>query len=670
MEREAAIRITLNNGSFVSSMDGIVDKSKKVGSQIKANLSAAFKGVGGEGMKGASDSIKGMVGGMRDAVSTAATLGGGIGFGMLVKKASDLRSHMRDIEFAINKTGKQTADWRDLMGGVQKASDETGKSSEELASALDQMFAEGGDADFAQKALIPVGHAAQASGKDVMELAGKAVMLKEKFGATADELPELLAVLTQMTGTGGPGLDALSGKFELLAGEAVDAGFKGKEGFASVLGMLGALDDRLGDKSIPSFKKLFQTLKDGSASLKAISKEGHIKFDAGMSGEDKLRKIMGSDKARKALTEKLGGEQRVVFDLLSQPYVDAAKAAKESGASTKEVTNAGLAAFDKAMKGMGESTLTYQDLLEHSKGKQADDPQIKLNKAIEKISQKFTEPKMLEALDKLSDALPKLANGMIKLLDFAVNNPVLAGGAFVGAKIGAGAAGGMAEQGVKNLAGMLKGALSEGGKSLVQDIKGTMAGGAPAWGKQMGAALGIAGAAIIAVEIGKAIIDSRIDDKQKSQKESMAAQIDAVNAMNKKDPAAMAAARAKLEADYNRQKEDYNGVGGMIDAPFNAMASLVDSDYKAPEMTQMENTVKQMKELDAALAALTEKANGAAKGSEAMAQGSAKAGAAAQQASQSLNNISGGSSETTGQGATKGPGGAGNKGTPGYAAGG
>jgi hypothetical protein len=669
MEREAAIRITLNNGSFVSSMDGIVDKSKKVGSAIKANLSAAFKGVGGEGMKGASDSIKGMVGGMRDAVSTAATLGGGIGFGMLVKKASDLREKVRDIEFQINKTGKASADWRDILATVQSASDATGRSSQELADIYEGLFAATGDADFAKAAIEPIGHAATASGQDINKLADAAQMLQRKFGATAETLPGMLAAFVEKTDAGGLSLDALGNKFALMAGEAAEAGFSGTEGLNSLLGMMTMLDSRIGEKSEPAMKKLFQILKDGSKDLKAFSKESGLKFSPDMNAVEKLRKVLGSEKGRAKMAEKLGGDSRVVFDELSKPFDAAFSQAKSSGAKTKDATEEGLKAWDRAMAEMGKSTIDYARIVEESKQGQEEDPQAKLNKAIEKISQKFTEPKMLEALDQLSDALPKMANGMIKLLDFAVNHPVLAGGAFVAGKVATGAASGMAEQGVKNLAGMLKGALAEGGKSLVQDIKGTMAGGAPAWGKQMGAALGIAGAAIIAVEIGKAIIDARLDDKAKSQKESLAADIEATNAKNSKDPAAIAAARAKLEADYNRQREDYNGMGGVIDAPFNAMAKMVDGDYKAPEMTQMENTLKSIQELDAALKALTEKTTAAAKGSEEMAQGSKKAGAAAQQAAGSLNNIAGPTSDTTGQGASKGPGAPGNRNTPGYAGG-
>lgn len=670
-EREAAIRITLNNGSFLSGMDGIVDKAKQVSGKVKAAFGTAFKGTGGAGWGAAGDSIKDMAGGLKDVMSTAATLGGGIGFGMLVKKASDLRGTLRDVEFSVNKTGQQTANWRDLMTDVQGATDATGRSSDELAGILSDMWEGGGDIDYAKKAIVPVGHAAQATGKDIKMLAGIATMLQEKFNATSDTLPQMLGAIIQKTNQGGLGLEAMGDKFGLLAGEAVDAGFAGAAGISNVVGMLNALDDRLGDKSIPSFKKLFQVLKDGSGSLAAIQKAGNIKLE-GLTGAEKLRKIMGSDKARDAITAKLGGEQRVVFDLLANPFVEAAQKAKEGSAKAKDIQAAGMAAFDEAMKSMGESAMTFNDVIKQSKSKQEGDPQIKLNKAIEKISAKFTEPKMLDALDQLSDSLPKLANGMIKLLDFAVKHPLLAGGAVVGAKMTGAIGGAMLGQVGENLAGALKGALKSGGSSLVADLKNTMSQGAAGWGHLMGKSMGVAAGALIALEIGQAIIDARIKEKEDSQRKSIGAGIEAANAMGSKDPMQIAAARDKLMADYNRQREDYESfTTGGLDAFFNAGAKLVDSDYKAPELTQMENTVKQITELNAALTAMTEKAQAAAKGSEDMAQGTRKAGQAAGQAAQQLSNINGSTtSESTGNGVSKGPGGPGNKGTPGYAAGG
>lgn len=670
--REAGIKVTLDSGSIFSGLDAMGKKAQSTGQTIKSGLQAGFKGVGGSMMSGGKDAFKDLAGGLKNTIGQVATLGGGIGFGMLIKRASDLRAHMREIEFSVNKTGQQTADWRDLMAGVQSATDETGQSSDKLAEILTDMWEGGGDIDFAKKALIPVGHAAQASGKDLKQLAGIATMLQEKFGATAETLPDMLAAIIQKTDQGGLSLAAMGDKFGLLAGEAADAGFAGAEGMLSVVGMLNALDDRLGDKSIPSFKKLFQVIKDGSSSLKAIGKESGLKFDQGMSGADKLRTIVASDKGRKAMSEKLGGEQRVVFDLLAKPFQEAFDNAKASGAKTKDATNAGLAAWDKAMQAMGEASLGYADILEHSKDKQQHDPQIKLNKAIDKIAEKFTEPQMLEALDQLSTSLPKVANAAIKLIDFATKHPALAAGALVGGKVGGGMVMGAVSKLGENIGSAISGALKSGAQSLAADIKQTMTGGASSWGKAMGAAFGIAGAAIVATEIGKAIIDARIAEKERSAKESFGAGIEATNAINKGDQAEMAAAREKLAADLNRQRDDYNSFSKSgLDPMFNMLAGLVDSDYKAPEMTQMTNTVKQIAELDAALAALSQKAQAAAKSSEDMATGTKKAGQAAGAAAQQLNNISGNTNapDTTGNGHSKGPGGN-RQAPPGYAAGG
>lgn len=665
--REAGIRLTLDTAAFTRGMETIGSKARQVGGKIKSGLSEGFKGVGGSALKAGSDSVKELTGSIKSAIGNAAALGGGIGFGVLIKRASDLRSGMRDLAFAVNKTGKATADWQDMLANTNSAAQATGQSSDKLAQALAAMWEGGGDMDFAQKALIPIGHAAQASGKDVLRLANVATMLQEKFGATAENLPEMLAVVTQMTDAGGLSLDAMGDKFGLLAGEAVDAGFAGAEGMAGVLGMLNALDDRLGEKSIPAFKKLFQTLKDGSGSLKEISKASGLKL-GGMEGADKLRAIMGNDKARKAMTEKLGGEQRVVFDLLAKPFVDAAAEAKKNGAKGKEATQAGLRAFDEAMRGMGESTLKYQDLVEHSTAKQADDPQIKINKAVERLAAKFTEPKMMGAIDRLTELLPRVADGMADLLEFAMDHPLLAGGAYLAKTAGISAVGAGVGKVGENVGGALKSALAGQGKAWATDFAGSVKGSG--WASTAGKALGVAAAGIIAYEITTALIDARVEEKAKNQKEGVEAGIQAFNAKNSGNVGEMQAAKAALEANIAKLKDEQSGMGGAFDTFMGGLVTVMpggDPNYVDPNIKALSDAQYELSKLNQAIAETTAKLQGAGKATDDMAGATKKAGQAASGAASAFYNVGGAvPTDTTGNGVTKGPGGVANPSKPGY----
>lgn len=646
--REAGIKLTLNSSTLIAGLDGLGAHAKATGKKIKSGLSAGFDGVGKEFLKGGRGALDGIGSGLKNAIGSAATLGGGIGFGMLLKKASDLREKVRDIEFQINKTGRATTSWQEVLKTTQDAASATGKSSEEMANIYESLFASTGDADFAAKALIPIGHAAQASGKDVTQLANAAQMLQRKFGATAETLPDMLTAFVEKTDSGGLSLDALGNKFALMAGEAAEAGFTGKDGLNQLLGMMTQLDSRVGEKSEPAMKKLFQTLKDGSKDLKAFSKESGLKFTPDMSAMEKIRKVMGSEKGRAKMAEKLGGESRVVFDELSKPFDAAFAQAKASGAKTKDATEAGLVAWDKAMADMGKATIDYKKIVAESEQGQLEDPQVRLNAAIEKISQKFTEPPMLAALDKLADSLPRVAGGMIKLLDFALNSPLLAGASIVGAKVGGSALGaGMSKLGENAAAG-----LSNVGVKIGRDIKDEFASGAMSWGKAAGAAVGIAGAAAIAFEIGKSLIDARIAEKEESQKQTSSAVVEAANAGN--DPVKLRAAADRLTADYVRQKEAMRDAGP-TDAIFNGLAGLVDSDYKAGELVQAEATLKALTQVNEQLEALAKHTKAAAGGAAELAGGAKKAGQAASAAAGYFGNVSGSPSDSTGNGTSKGP---------------
>lgn len=664
--REAGIKLTLDSGTFTRGIDAIGDKAVAVGRKIKSGLSAGFKGVGGEAWKGGGDALKEMTGSIKSAVGAAATLGGGIGFGMLIHKASNLREKVRDIEFQINKTGRATTSWQEVLATTQQAASETGKSSEEMANIYQGLFATTGDADFAAKALIPIGHAATASGQDINKLADAAQMLQRKFGATAETLPEMLAAFVEKTDAGGLSLDSLGNKFALMAGEAAEAGFKGKDGLNTLLGMMTMLDSRVGEKSEQPMKKLFQLFKDGGKDLKALSKETGLKFEPDMSAMEKLRRVLGSEKGRAKLTEKLGGESRVVFDELSKPFNEAFDKAKSEGAKTKAATEQGLKAWDAAMASLGKSTINYARLVDESKQGQEEDPQARLNAAIEKIAQKFSEPKMLDAVDRLAETLPRVADGMVKVVDFVTKHPLMSGGLFVGAKLGGGMLSGATSKLGENAGAAMTGAMKNVGKDLAKDLASTMAQGAAGWGHLMGKAVGISAGALIAYEIGKAIIDSRIEEKNESQRQSVAAGIEGMNAVNSGDLQAAVAAKEKLEAMSRQQADEL--ANNLTDAVFDGLAGMIDSDYKSQGEQQLAQTYKDLATLNEAITALTAKMNGAAKTTEGMAEATKKAGQAAGGAANAFFNVGGGTvpTETTGGGATKGPGGVANPGKPGY----
>ncbi len=597
MAREANVKLTLNGGGFVATMNQIMAdteaKAKRTGSSLKSALGGAFKGTLGGAGGGMKKALSDMGGQLKNALTMGATLGGSIGLGMLVKQAIDLREKVRNVEFAINKAGGETTNWQELLGDVQRAADETGFASSKLADGLATIFEATGNADFAKKALIPIGQVARATGKDFDQLADVAGMLFEKFGATPDNILDMLTVVVEKTDAGGLALDSMKEKFGLLAGEAIEAGFKGEQGLSAVLGMLNSLDDRLGEKSLPSFKKLFQVLKDGSSSLKSLSKDSGLKFKPDETGLEKLRKIAGSDKGRKALEAKLGGEQRVVFDELMKPFDEAFKQAKDSGAKTKDARSAGLAAFDKAMADMAKHTLASGKIVASSAERQAGDPMVALNKATERIAREFQRPEMIEAIDKLAEKLPDRAKGVVGIVDFISKRPKTAAAIVIGGKIGLGALeGGMSKIG-GNLAESLAKKAPEWGSAFAAKVASD--GG---WMKVAGQFGLIVGAAPAATEIGKALIDSSMNEDEK-KKSAVADAASTAEAMAKHGTGTEEERKAAAEA--LRQKIDVMAKDGpgIANQLFGSMANFIDPSVEHPANAWIA-------QLDAARATLAE----------------------------------------------------------------
>lgn len=535
MEREAAIRLMLRAGPYLGGLQHIEKESKRVGSKIGSVMSAGFKG--------AKSAAIGLGNQIKTTLATAAQFGGIFAVGAAAKKGLELQETYANIAFNLNKASGEARTWKDVQKDIEPIALKTSRSSAEMADAFSKVYENTGDAEYARASLESIGETANATGYSVDQLANAAQIMQRKFGASKDEIPEMMARFVEKVGVGGAGIEGLGNKFALMAGEASAAGLKGKDGLSTLLGVMIALDSRVGEKTEPGLKRLLQVLKKGSNEMKRLEKKGRVKFDADEGAFDKVRKVL-SGKGRVEMEAILTGESRTVFDELARPFDEAFKAAKEKGASTKEATKAGLEAFDKAMKEAGKSSLTAARISEES-AKRAEDPQRKLAQAMETFAQEFTKPQMIEAIKELAKSLPKLAKGMAELVEFTANHPVLAAGAYGGLKIGGGAIGSMAVTGAKEAAGTFA----------------TTAGASSAWAGAAGS-FAAAAAPLLAAYITKEAIDKSQEMGDKSGKKRFNIMMEMTNLRSKiRSQGGRATeediAKAKaLEAQYKDSQND------------------------------------------------------------------------------------------------------------------
>lgn len=604
MEREASVKLTLDNSQYIVNIrkagdatDEAVKKSHRSATALGAGIHGAKKGMEELGNK-AREAAK-IVGGLAAAFSVEEG----------VKKIIGLRETFKDLEFQMNKNGKANVTWQVLMKDAQDIARDTGQTTEKTAEAIGQIFTKTGDSKFALAAMDSVGKTATASGKDVMQLANVAQILKRKFGADLSTLPDMMAVFTEKTDAGGASLDELGNKFALMAGEANEAGFKGTAGLSQLLGLVQSLDDRVGEKADPAMKKLFQTLKSGSSQLKELSKDAGIKFAPSDDAMGKIRKLLTTSRGRDALTAHLGGEARVVYDEIAKPFEEAFSQAKKSGKDTAKATQEGLAKFDSAMKEMAKTTLTADEVERRAAARVKDDPKIKLQQAMEQFEEAISTPEIFAAIDKLAADLPALANAISKVVGFAVHSPYMAGAAAVGIAGGGGFARAAATQMVLNVGKSFSKQLSEA-TAPAQRALGDGAAKALAENPALGVAgkvLGAAAAAYIGFEVGKMIVDKIIEGKKADQDAAVAANLAQVKGVPLADKkAALAKAKESLSGLEEGPGAGESLLGG-ITMLGNKAGIVSDDDARtaaASHENDLETARKRVRELEANIKAV------------------------------------------------------------------
>lgn len=498
-QRDASVRLSLNAGSFAGGLRQVSREASRVGTQIGRAISVPLKA----GFAAGRNAAGALMNDIKGALKAATSLGGAIGAGAGVKNALEMRSIYADLAFNISKTGKEAVTWQQIQTAIEPVALRTSRTSHEMAGAFKEVFEATGDAEFTKASMDTIADAANATGYSVTQLANAAQIMQRKFGASTQDMPDMMAAFVEKVGVGGASIDSMGPKFAAMAGEAAAAGLKGKEGMSTLLGVMVALDSRVGEKAAPGLKMLLERLKKGSSELKNIEKKSKLEFGADTSAFDKIRAML-SGKGRTVIEASLTGDSRTVFDELAKPFDEAMRKAKEGGATTKEATAAGLAAFDKAMEEAGRSSLTAAKIAEDSQKRQ-EEPQRKLQKAMETFYQAFTKPEMLSAMDELSQSLPKLAEGMAKIVEFVTRNPLLAGGLYAGARVGGSAAGAAVQSTALTVS---KKAFAGIGAMIAED-----AAKSGKWATA-GKAIGVAAAALLAYELGKNQIDKALNKDQ------------------------------------------------------------------------------------------------------------------------------------------------------------
>jgi len=427
--REAGIRVSLKRGDFQAGVKRMTADVQKAGHKMSAAMSRGFVTAG----KKMQSVMKGMDRQIAGSIKTMATFGGAFAIGGMIKNSIDLQKQFRDISFLVERIPGQTMDWKAAQELVTDSAMRAGQTIGDMASAFKEVYSATGDLEYTKGAIDSIGIAATATGKSTSELATIAHMLRRKWGATSENMNQLMAQFLEKLDRGGLGIDELSSRMDIAAGEAAAAGMNVSELF----GTLELLDARMGaGMGARGLKTMLMYMKEGTTQMQQLEKAGKIKFEADSTPFEKIRTILKNPKMHEESLKVFTETARSSFDELRKPFVEAYEQAIEARASEQEAIQAGLSAYDKMVTAVSKTDYTWEKLQTRYEKRMDEDPTVKLRAAITKVQKAFTQPKMLSAIERLADLLPTLADGIASLMEFITSNPLGAAGMAAGMRLG------------------------------------------------------------------------------------------------------------------------------------------------------------------------------------------------------------------------------------------
>jgi hypothetical protein len=604
-DKDARVRLNLNAGGFVTLMRQLEKLAGELGDEIEGIGTAADKadkkvsplvGTWKRGFGAAKSSLAELGSTLKSTLSQAATLGGALSFGAGVHRAAELVDSYKDVAFAVQLSTGEAHKWEQVQAEVEGASKRWKIANSELVGSYQELFKTTEDLEFTREALDSIGKAHRATGASVSSLTALANELGEKFGVTGDRIDGAMTTLIGSVPGGKAGLEELGDKLGLLGASARAVGLEGEEGLGKVMSMLNMAGATGGSfkKELMSVISLLETLGDADQAQNIEKKLGiKITDKSGATQANAIEKIL----------QKTGGRHEELSKVFSGPLLRFVgemgktyeKTFSETAGSEEEKTRAATEAFRKAVTDAGKVSLTSADL-QKAATERLNDPKARLQEAMNTFEAAFAKPEMISAIEKLADLMPRVADGAASLVEFIADNPLVAGAGFVAGKAGGSVAGSVAGDAGK--------ALIEALKPRAKGVGDSIAGAAsrhPGWATA-GKAMGVAAAAVAGFEIGRAIVDSRLETKQANQDSVIMAGVGAHTAAASGDREKMLTARDNLKASIAKMKRDQGGIGGAFDTLMGGLATFVDPKFVAPEQKQLMTAQADLRKLEDALA--------------------------------------------------------------------
>lgn len=510
-DKAASIKVKINGDAAKGGIRDIESETKRAAGGMKGALHSAFS----EGMKGGTEAVKSLLSNVKSAIGTIGGLMGGIGIAELTKSALEANSKFGDLSAGVRFAGGSMRDVVGITKQLRQTAVETAHDSMKLVDVFEGIRRETGSIDYATDSIEDVATAARGGHKSLEAMGNVAGTLSEKFGVGAGgELQSTLADVIGLSEKGGVQFEDLAEKLGLIGAYAKETGMQGREGFGQIVGMLNLADNANG-----SFKKGITAVGGLLEQLSTSVGKSKIGAALGISGDalkgnatQQIEAILKATKGQKKELEKaFGGEQLKLLVDLGKTYANAFDSTK---GDVKAKTAAAVSAIQSAFGEASRSTVTWADITKEAAAEMNESPQ-KVAVATEKLRQAFQSEKMQAALGRIIDKLPALAEALEKLLSFALDNPIAAGGVALGGTFAKGA-----------LESAISAAFKSGAAAAGPSLASAMAGSASPFAASLAPLMGPIGLALgasIGVMLVASLHQAKID-QAKRDAEAAAAQ--------------------------------------------------------------------------------------------------------------------------------------------------
>jgi hypothetical protein len=504
-DKTATLSLRLRKSGFSDGLRDAENEAKRRGKSMGDAIGEGLK----SGAKHGLGEVKNALSHIKGTILTLGGIAGGVGLAEMGKHALNAELQFKRLNFAIKAgTGKEFAGgYRALQKQIQSMAVETGQTTEDLAGSFQHLFTKTGDLSFTSSAIKDIAKASTASGHSMESLVEVVDGANGAFGITKEEVPDTLAGILSLSNKTGLSMEEFAAKLEMVGVHAKDLGLKGVKGFQATAGILGVADSALGGirKGAPAVISLFDKLGNTAERNKAAMALGIDPKKLKGNAIDMIGQITAATRGDpKKLEKAFGGNEVKLLSALGESY---ARTFDDTKGSVKEKSAAAMEAFKASMEEVAKSGAAPADV-NAAFADAMDTGQKKIEGALEKLKQSFTKPEVVAALEKLAAAMPAIADGFGKLVEFTTKSPLQAAALAGGGLFAKGMAGSIFEE-------LIRGAFKGGAKDAAAEIaKGAGPSMASSFlGSLAGPALALAGGALAGAMLG-ALIEKQLDAQE------------------------------------------------------------------------------------------------------------------------------------------------------------